>query len=181
VPPIVESISKFLARVEFPLHNTRWSRGARSDLGVLVTKWADDLHKSGHFVRVLGWRSQAGSPAGLNERMDHLRTLWSGGLAGYVVVATAQDTRRSLERFSPITTRTVRAIVSLVAKPDVRYGQSLVSVPIKRLNKHAAHLVFFPAEAAFPIERVPSEAFKATSAAYIAKHARHAPVADQSC
>ena len=88
----MENISSFLARLGFPLHNTRWSWGARSDLGVLLTTWADDLDETGRFLRVLGWRSQGRSPSGLSERLDHLRTLWSGGLAGYAVVAKAKDT-----------------------------------------------------------------------------------------
>jgi hypothetical protein len=56
-----ENISSFLERLGFPLHNTRWSWGARSISGVLLgAAWEDDLdeHRTGRFVRVLGWLSQ---------------------------------------------------------------------------------------------------------------------------
>ncbi|WP_177257233.1 hypothetical protein [Nitrosovibrio sp. Nv17] len=74
--------------------------GARSDLGVLLTTWKDDLDDSGRFVRVLRWPSQGRSSSGRNERMDHLRALWSGGLAGYAVIAVAQgDEFMDVEEF----------------------------------------------------------------------------------
>lgn len=166
----MESISKFLARLGFPLHNTRWSWGARSDLGVLLTTWADDLDETGRFVRVLGWRSQGRSPAGLNERKDHLRTLWSGGLAGYAVIATAQDTTAQPRKIRSYDNANVRAIVSLVAQPDGSIWAEIgEDVPVKRLKKHAASHRLVPGEGAFPIARVPSKTFKASSAAYIVK------------
>ncbi len=166
----MESITKFLARLGFPLHNTRWSWGARSDLGVLLTTWTDDLDESSRFVRVIGWRSQARSPAGLNERLDHLRTLWSGGLAGYAVLATAQDIKAQPRKIQSYDSENVRAIVSLTALPDGSIWAELgENVSVKRLKKHAASHRLLPGEGAFPIDRVPSKAFKASSAAYVAK------------
>lgn len=166
----MESITKFLARLGFPLHNTRWSWGARSDLGVLLTTWTDDLDESGRFVRVIGWRPQARSPAGLNERLDHLRTLWSGGLAGYAVLATAQDIKAQPRKIQSYDSENVRAIVSLTALPDGSIWAELgEDVSVKRLKKHAVSHRLVPGEGAFPIDRVPSKAFKASSAAYVAK------------
>lgn len=167
----MESITKFLARLGFPLHNTRWSWGARSDLGVLLTTWMDDLDESGRFVRVIGWRSQErSSSAGLNERLDHLRTLWSGGLAGYAVLATAQDIKAQPRKIQSYDSENVRAIVSLTALPDGSIWAELgEDVPVKRLKKHAASHRLVPGKGAFPIDRVPSKAFKASSAAYVAK------------
>ncbi len=166
----MENISSFLARLGFPLHNTRWSWGARSDLGVLLTTWEDDLDESGRFVRVLGRRSQGRSPSGLNERMDHLRALWSGGLAGYVVVAKAKDTKAQPRMIQSYDNENVRAIVSLVAQPDQSLWAELgEDVSVKRLKKHAVTHRLIPGEGAFPIARVPSKTFKASSAAYIAK------------
>jgi hypothetical protein len=166
----MESITKFLARLGFPLHNTRWSWGARSDLGVLLTTWTDDLDESGRFVRVIGWRSQARSPAGLNERLDHLRTLWSGGLAGYAILATAQDTKAQPRKIQSYDSENVRAIVSLAALPDGSIWAELgEDVSVKRLKKHAANHRLVPAEGVFPIVSVPSKAFKVSSAAYVAK------------
>lgn len=166
----MEKISKFLTRLGFPLHNTRWSWGARSDLGVLLTTWADDLDETGRFVRVLGWRSQGRSPSGLNERMDHLRTLWSGGLAGYAVVAKAKDTTAQPRKIQSYDNANVRAIVSLVAQPDGSIWAEIgEDVPVKRLKKHAASHRLLPGEGVFPVARVPSKVFKASSAAYLTK------------
>lgn len=166
----MEKISKFLARLGYPLHNTRWSWGARSDLGVLLTTWDDDLDETGRFVRVLGWRSQGRSPSGLNERMDHLRTLWSGGLAGYAVIAIAQDIKAHPRKIKTYDSENVRAIVSLVAQSDGSIWAELGDdVPVRRLKKHAASHRLIPGEAAFPIARLPSKTFKASAAAYIAK------------
>ncbi len=166
----MEKISKFLTRLGFPLHNTHWSWGARSGLGVLLTTWVDDLDETGRFVRVLGWRSQGRSPAGLNERMDHLRTLWSGGLAGYAVIATAPDTTAQPRKIQSYDNANVRAINSLVAQPDGSIWAELgEDVPVNELKKHAVSHRLLPGEGAFPIPRVPSKVFKASSAAYIAK------------
>lgn len=168
----MEKISKFLSRLGFPLHNTRWSWGAYSDLGVLLTTWDDDLDETGRFVRVLGWRSQGRSPSGLNERMDHLRTLWSGGLAGYAVVATAKDTKAQPRAIRSYDSENVRAIVSLVAQPDGSIWAELgEDVPVKRLAKHAARHRLIPGDGAFPIERTPvrAKSDKASKAAYVAK------------
>lgn len=166
----MESITKFLTRVGFPLHNTRWSWGSRSDLGVLLTTWADDLDETGRFVRVLGWRSQARSTAGLTERMDHLRTLWSGGLAGYAVVATAQDTKTQPRKIRSYDNESVRAIVSLVAQPNGSIWAELGEhVPVTKLKKHAATHRLVSGEGTFPVERATSKTFKGSAAAYVAK------------
>jgi len=166
----MKSITKFLARLGFPLRNTRWSWGARSDLGVLLTTWTDDLDESGRFVRVIGWRSQTRSSDGLNERLDHLRTLWSGGLAGYAVLATARDTKAQPRKIQAYDSENVRAIVSLTALPDGSIWAELgEDVSVKRLKKHASSHRLVPGEGAFPIDRVPSKAFKVSSASYVAK------------
>jgi hypothetical protein len=166
----MESISKFLARLGFPLHNTRWSWGARSGRGVMLTTWEDDLDEAGRFVRVAGWLSQGRSPAGLSQRMDHLRTLWSGGLAGYAVVAKAKDTTAQPRSIQSYDHQNVRAILSLVAQPDGSIWAELgEDVPVKRLMKHAQHHRLIPGDGVFPILRGPSKAFKPSSAAYVAK------------
>lgn len=166
----MERISTFFDRLGFPVHNTRWSWGARSKLGVLLTTWADDLDEAGRFVRVLGWRSQGRSPSGLNERMDHLRTLWSGGLAGYVVLAKARNPTAQPRRIQSYDSESVRAIVSLAAQPDGSIWAELgEDVPITKLKKHAVNHRLIPGEGAFPVARVPGKTFKDSAAAYIAK------------
>ena len=166
----MENISSFFARLGFPLRNTRWSWGARSDLGVLLTTWEDDLDETGRFVRVLGWQSQGRSPSGLNERLDALRTLWSGGLAGYVVVAEAKDTRAQPRKIQSYDSERVRAIVALVAEPGGSVWAELGDdVPVTNLKKHASRHRLLPSEGAFPIARVARKTFRNSDAAYIAK------------
>lgn len=48
----------------------------------------------------------------MSERIDHLRTLWSGGLAGYAVVATAKDTKAQPRKIQSCEAENVRALVS---------------------------------------------------------------------
>jgi hypothetical protein len=137
---------------------------------VLLTTWEDDLDETGRFVRVLGWLSQERSRSGLNERMDHLRTLWSGGLAGYVVVAKAKDTGAQPRKIQSYDNENVRAIVSLMARPDQSVWAELgEDVPVKKLKKHAVTHRLIPGEGAFPITRSPRRTLNASSAAYIAK------------
>lgn len=165
----MESITKFFARLGFPLRNSRWSWGARADRGVLLTTWTDDLDKSGRFVRV-GRRLPDRSHVGLSERLDHLRTLWSGGLAGYAVLATAQDTAAHPRKIKSYDSENVRAIVSLTALPDDSIWAELgENVSVNRLKKHAESHRLVPGETAFPFDRKRSKAFKASSASYVAK------------
>jgi hypothetical protein len=166
----MEKISKFLVRLGFPLHNTRWSWGARSKLGVLLTTWTDGLDETGRFVCVFGRSSQGRSHANSKERLDHLRTLWSGGLAGYAVIATAQDTTAQPRKIRSYDSENVRAIVSLIAQPDGSIWAEIgEDVSVKKLKKHATSHRLMPGVGAFPTAREPSKVFKASSAAYLAK------------
>lgn len=166
----MEPISAFLARLGFPLRNTRWSWGAHSAIGVLLTTWEDDLDDDRRFIRVLGWRSQERSPSGFGERVDHLRTLWSGGLAGYAVVAKAKDTKAQPRKIQSYDNENVRAIVSLVAQPDGSVWAELgEAVPVRKLKEHAISHRLIPGEGAFPVARAPSKTFKNSAASYIAK------------
>lgn len=166
----MESRSAFFSRLGFPLRNIRQSWGARSDLGVLLITWEDDLDGTKRFARVLGPRAKEQSGQGLNERVDHLRILWSGGLAGYTVLAKARDTKTRPREIASYDGENVRAIISLVAQPDGSIWAELGDdVPVRRLKKHAANHRLIPGEGAFPVTRRPSKTFGASSAAYIAK------------
>jgi hypothetical protein len=154
----MESISKFFKRLGFPLHNTRWSWGAHSDE---------------RFVRVLGWKAGAtrNASTGLDERIDHLRTLWAGGLAGYTAVATAKDINARPRAIRFYDTENVRAIVSLAAQPDGSIWAELgETVSVKRLAKHAVRHRLIPGDGAFPIARgAERQGPKASNAAYTAQ------------
>lgn len=165
----MENISALFDRLGFTLHNKRWSWGARSDLGVLLRTWVDDLDESRRYVRVLGRLAQDPLSAGLNERIDHLRTLWSGGLAGYVVLATAKDSTAVTREIASYDSGSVRAIVSLLAQSDGSVWAELgEDVPVERIKKHAAKHRLIPADGLFP-ELRHTKVFKDSGAAYIAK------------
>lgn len=166
-----KSISKFYARLGLPLHNVRWSWGARAEHGVLLTTWTDHLDKSGRFVRV-GRRKQDRSLDGWNERMDHLRTLWSGGIAGYAVLATADNTENKTRVIKSYDGDNVREIITLTVFPDNSdsiWAELGENVSVKRLKKHAASHRLLPGKTAFPFDREPSKIFRESSASYIAK------------
>lgn len=166
----LKRISHFLTDLGFTLRNQRWSWGAYSDREALLITWEDELDKTRRFVRVLLGKSNERPSLGLNERIDHLRMLWSGGLAGYAVVATAKDEHAQPRKIKSYDSENVRAIVSLVAEPDGSIWAELgEEVPIQKLKKHAASHRLFPGEGSFPIARTPSKAFKPTPASYVAK------------
>lgn len=166
----MESVSKFLAGLGFPLRTVRQSWGAHSSSGVLLITWAHDIDKTGRFVRVLAWRPEQKSTFGQRERVDHLRALWSGGLAGYAVIATARDISARPRSIQSYETMTVRAIVSLIAQPDGSIWAELgEEVPVKRLKKHAESHRLFPDDDPFPVEQARAKTLNSSAASYIAK------------
>jgi hypothetical protein len=88
-------ISKFFERLGFPLRNVRWSWGAVNAprTAVLLRAWADEYSFKEKTVSVLREPGQARptDSFGLDERIVHLKGLWAGEMAGYVVIATAKD------------------------------------------------------------------------------------------
>jgi hypothetical protein len=165
----MDGISKFLRRLGFPLRNTVWSWGAHSEHGVLLTTWSDEMDDTGHFVKVLGWNSGEHSSSGLKERTDHLRTLWSGGLAGYAVVAQARDPRARRRRILSYDDKNVRAIVSLTARPDGSIWAEIGEhVPVSQLKKHAAKHRLLPGVGEFPVSRSHDKGPKSSAAGYLA-------------
>lgn len=166
----MERISKFFERLGSPLRNARWSWGSCSDLGVILTTWEDDRDASGRFVRVYGWRGQERSRPGLGERLDHLRALWAGGLAGYALVASAEDTKSNPRRIRSYNNESLLAIVSLKAEPDGSIWAELgEQVPVGRLKRHAARHRVIPSDEAFPVTPAPSGSAKSEAASYVAK------------
>jgi hypothetical protein len=165
----MDGISKFLRRLGFPLRNTVWSWGAHSELGVLLTTWDDQTDETGRFVKVLGWHSGEHSSSGLKERTDHLRTLWSGGLAGYAVVAKARDPHAKRRRILSYDDKCVRAIVSLRAQPDGSIWAELGDdVRVSQLEKHAIKHRLLPGDGEFPVPRARSNVPRSNAAAYLA-------------
>ena len=102
-----EKISAFFENLGFPLKNDRWSWGASNGDGILLRTWLDDYESAKRRVKVLGWEPRVGTreSSGLNERIQHLRTLWEGGVPAYTVIATAVDAEtewaRKIKEFRP--------------------------------------------------------------------------------
>src|SRR5205085_1529021 len=96
-----------------PLRNTRNSWGAMTPHGVVLLVWADEIRFG--WVRVLrlsGLEPRTDS-VGRRERVDHLRLLWSGGMAGYAVIAHAVDEAarpRAIHHYDATTVRSIDRI-----------------------------------------------------------------------
>jgi hypothetical protein len=85
-----EAISKFFKRLGFVLNNDRNSWGAVNGNAILLRTWTDEFTRIDRRVIVLkDYRRPGGTTSGgLNERKEHLRALWKGGIPGYVVIIT---------------------------------------------------------------------------------------------
>jgi len=90
---VAKPITQFFLDLGYPLRNARWSWSASSNGGILLRTWADDFSSREKRVGVLGAPAdyQERDSYGLDERIRHLRALWSGGVAGYTVIATAKN------------------------------------------------------------------------------------------
>ena len=88
-------ISQFFERLGVPLKNTRWSWGARTAGVVVLRTWADEYDAKTKPVLVLrepgAYRADE-SPERA-ERLEHVLALWTGGLAGFAVIAMVDDPR----------------------------------------------------------------------------------------
>jgi hypothetical protein len=152
-----KSISVFFKDLGFPLNNSRWSWGAHGRLGVLLRTWSDEVDVLERHVKVLGPEAEilANKSAGLPERIDHLRILWAGGLAGYVVMATARDVSAATRDIQNYERDAVQEIVALLQAPDGSIWAELGDlVAVSKLAKHAAKHRVASADGAFPIRQM---------------------------
>ena len=166
------SITKFFERLGFPLSNARWSWGALSADGVLLRVWMHDLSFDGRYVPALAGRSAKRTRAspGLPERIDQLRILWSGGIAGYAVLATAVDPNAETKVIRSFDEEAVRAITSLIVGEDGAVIAELgEEVPIGKLKAHAKHHRLSPADGLFPDRPSKTKKLPNAGASYVAK------------
>jgi HNH endonuclease len=166
-------ISQFFHTLGYPLQSTRWSWGAHTRRGVLLRTWADETANNGAFVKVLFAPEQHGgnkSP-GLPERVDHLRMLWSGGLAGYVVMAKAVDISARPRKIASYDEEKVQAIATLFEDGDGSLWAELgEQVPVGRLDRHSANYRLRASQVAFPVmAEASSLSAKPSAASYMAK------------
>ncbi|WP_244103163.1 HNH endonuclease [Burkholderia gladioli] len=86
------SISRFFERIGVRLHNARWSWGAQRDQVIVLRTWEDQCLVRERRVAVLHQRTlMESASAGLDERVQHLKAIWQGGIAAYTVIAAAVD------------------------------------------------------------------------------------------
>jgi hypothetical protein len=148
-------ISEFYQQIGYPLRNVRTSWGARGENGIVLTVWQDDV--VGRYVRVLGPTDDPlrRAIAGFYERVEHLRLLWAGGMAGYAVIATSSrknNEPRTIESYDP---SCVYRMHELAKHADGSIWALLDdAVPVARLAKHSQRYRLEAAEGTFPhIER----------------------------
>ncbi|MFC5570815.1 HNH endonuclease [Lysobacter yangpyeongensis] len=137
----------------FPLNNVRNSWGALSPRGILLRIWADEIVSER--VMVLGPPAvrelQSKRANGFWERVDHLRLLWSGGIAGYALVLTATDVNAVPRQVKDFNREYVREIVALDEAADGSIWAELGEpVSVSKLEKHAVNHRLLPASGAFP-------------------------------
>ena len=147
-------IGKFFEDLGFPLRNSRWSWGSNNGNAVLLTVWDDQRDVMGRYARVLGPR-RAGSrkfSPGLSERIDHIRTLWAGGLPAYLVMAKAKDESAKQRVIESYDASKVWAVDSLHAMEDGSVWAELGdAVPVAKLSRHSLRHRVRPTPAEFPI------------------------------
>ncbi|PPU07892.1 HNH endonuclease signature motif containing protein [Xanthomonas arboricola] len=144
-------ISEFLRKLGFPLRNVRNSWGAMTSEGVLLVAWADEERFG--WVRVLRLRDSPPrvDSVGRRERIDHLRLLWSGGLAGYAVIAQAVDPAAHTRAIHHYDAATVRSIVCLAEVEGDVWAQLGEAVPVERLHRHAGRHRLKTGQGDFPL------------------------------
>ena len=87
-----KSINRFFEDIGMRLYNGRWSWGAKKDHVVVLRTWADECNFRERRVAVLHQSTlMESASAGLDERVQHIKAIWKGGVAAYTVMATAVD------------------------------------------------------------------------------------------
>jgi hypothetical protein len=148
-----ESITSLFERLRVPLRNARWSWGAQNGNTIVLRTWGDEYDSSRKTIRILrdrASRDMSDSP-GLNERISHLRALWSGNIAGYTVMANAQNPTRSPRVIKDFREDGVFPLLRMFAEADGTIAAELGPlVPIHQFKKHAEAHRTSPGEGAFP-------------------------------
>lgn len=142
---MAKPISQFFAGLGFPLRNIRWSWGAKNAEGsaLLLRAWGDDYSFKDKTVTVLREpdRYLVSDSFGLDERIVQLKELWGGGLAAYIVIATAKDATAHPREIKDFREDAVFAVKRLLVREDGSIAAEVNElVPIATLSQHiAAH------------------------------------------
>ena len=150
---MAKAISQFFADLGYPLRNPRWSWGAQTAAGILLRAWSDEYAFKERKLRVLDFVDPCdpSESVGLNERIVHLKALWEGGIAGYSVIATAEDTNVSPRKILAYREDAVFALTRL----EQNTSGDLIAlvgdlVPIGALAQHAQTHRTLPGNGLFP-------------------------------
>jgi hypothetical protein len=141
-------ISEFFASLGLPLNNIRSSWGASNEAMVLLRAWSDRYDASTREVKVLRPPGEYldSQGRGRGEHEGHLRSLWAGGIAGYVVMVTAKDPLAVPRTIIGYRDDVVWAIERLRADPDGTVVAVLGDlVPVQDVAAHARRHPLMPA------------------------------------
>ncbi|WP_250482542.1 HNH endonuclease signature motif containing protein [Caballeronia sp. GACF5] len=150
-----KSITRFFSDLGIPLRNQMWSWGARRDNVIVLRTWADEYDVKSRRVALLRRETLLGSAsAGLDERLQHVKAIWNGGIAAYTVIATAQDPtakRRVIESYRdalfPIEALDVGVDGTLFAR-----CAKLIYVSPREFHQHSANHRTQTGDGPFPVD-----------------------------
>lgn len=147
-------ISQFFAKLGLPLRNVRWSWGAKDGAVLLLRTWADEFSSKERSVRVLRdpGEFQYSDSYGLDERIGHLESLWTRDVAGYTVIATAKDPKKSPREIKEYRDDVVFPI-DLLDVVQTGHIRALLGQPVsvRELHKHAQQHRTTARQGPFPV------------------------------
>jgi hypothetical protein len=148
-----ESISAFFEKLGVPLRNVRWSWGAQSGSTIVLRTWGHEYDSKTKSIRILrgpAGRDMSDSP-GLSERISHLSILWGGNVAGYTVMANAEDPKQSPRVIKDFRDDGVFPLLHVYAEADGTIAAVLGPlVTAQQFKKHATGHRTAAGEGAFP-------------------------------
>lgn len=151
---MAKPISKFFEDLGFPLRNVRWSWGARTGDTILLRTWEDQLSFKDWEVIVFksSWSSGHDS-FGLDERINHLKSIWNGEVSAYTVMAEVKDRTTSPREIKDYRDDIVYWIESLRQRDDGSIVAKLGStILVNELSNHALSHKAARVEGAFPVD-----------------------------
>ena len=150
---MASNITSLFIECGFPLRNSRWSWGARNNIGILLRTWTDQLSGNGKYVPVLRKQSaeRLNFTLGYQERVSHLRAMWAGDIAGYLLMVSPEDDSVSPRKIRSFEADKVIAIKSLVVVDgDNIWAELGEEVKVPAIHRHAVKFRTFASSDVFP-------------------------------
>lgn len=151
---MAKPISKFFEDLGFPFRNVRWSWGARNGDTILLRTWEDNLSFKDREVIVFRSSWSSGNDSfGLDERINHLKSIWNGEVSAYTVMAEVKDRDASPREIKDYRDDIVYWIERLLQRDDGSIVAKLgTTIPVSELSNHALNHKAIRVEAAFPVD-----------------------------